>query len=54
MEEELQEKQQQINQKLAEAIRNMEQMKQTGNNMNVELKRQDETLERIDQNLDAI
>jgi septal ring factor EnvC (AmiA/AmiB activator) len=52
--EELQNRQQEINQKLAEAIRNMEEMRCTGNNVNVELKRQDETLEKIDQTLDAI
>lgn len=54
MEEELHSKQQQIEEKLREAIRRMEEMKQTGNNVNVELHRQDQALERVDQKLDAI
>lgn len=54
MEEELRSKQEAINLKLAGAIRSMEEMKQTGNNVNVELYRQDQVLDRIDQKLDAV
>jgi hypothetical protein len=52
MEEEIQETEAQIRLKMIEVIRNMEAMKEIGTNVNVELYRQDEALERIDRSLE--